>query len=65
MKDYDTNHEMENEYEYLTPREVMNLLCIGKNTFYRLVHSGQLPAFQIGKLWRVARDDLERFVRNS
>ena len=28
------------ENEYLTPREVMNLLYIGKNTFYKLVNSG-------------------------
>lgn len=46
------------ENEYLTPREVMNLLYIGKNTFYKLVNSGQLPAFRVGKLWRVRRDDI-------
>ena len=32
--------------EYLTPREVMELLAIGKNTFYKMVQSGQLPAFR-------------------
>lgn len=52
------------EYEFLTPREVMNLLCIGKSTFYRLVHSGELPAFRIGKLWRVKRSDLKRFANH-
>ncbi|WP_144032045.1 helix-turn-helix domain-containing protein [Oscillibacter ruminantium] len=49
------------ENEYLTPREVMSLLCIGKNKFYELVHSGELPAFRIGKLWRVRRWDLQRY----
>ena len=44
--------------EYLTPREVMELLAIGKNTFYKMVHSGQLPAFRIGRQWRVRRVDL-------
>ena len=48
------------EYEFLTPKEVMQELCIGKNTFYRLVNSGELPAFRIGKLWRVRRDDLKK-----
>ena len=38
------------EYDFLTPREVMQALCIGRNTFYRLVNSGNLPAFRIGKL---------------
>ena len=48
----DVNHEemSDIEYEFLTPKEVMNLLCVGKNTFYRLVNSGELPAFRIGKL---------------
>ena len=32
--------------EFLTPREVMELLAIGKNTFYKMVQSGQLPAFR-------------------
>ena len=49
------------ENEYLTPREVMNLLYIGKNTFYKLVNSGQLPAFRVGKLWRVRRDDIASY----
>ncbi|MDD3021262.1 MAG: helix-turn-helix domain-containing protein [Alphaproteobacteria bacterium] len=51
--------------EYLTPREVMDLLYIGKNTFYRLVNSGELPAFRIGKLWRVRREDVELYCRNK
>lgn len=62
--DYDAYEpqETEIENEFLTPREVMNLLYIGKNTFYKLVNSGQLPAFRIGKLWRVRRADLLSFV---
>ena len=45
--------------EFLTPREVMELLAIGRNTFYKMVQSGQLPAFRIGRQWRVRRDRLE------
>ena len=58
--DYDfyENEDQEIENEYLTPREVMNYLYIGKNLFYKLVNSGELPAFRIGKLWRVRREDL-------
>lgn len=56
--DYDQYDQKDIENEYLTPKEVMNLLYIGKNTFYRLVHSGELPAIRIGKLWRVKREAL-------
>ena len=60
MKDWDYDQYVQEdiENEYLTPKEVMNLLYIGKNTFYRLVHSGELPAIRIGKLWRVKREAL-------
>lgn len=51
--------EMENEV--LKPEEVMNYLCVGRNSFYKLVNSGALPAFRIGKLWRVSREALEKF----
>ena len=62
---YPIDDENEGEFrpnEYLTPREVMELLAIGRNTFYRLVNSGELPAFRIGKLWRVRRPDLEKWM---
>jgi len=66
MNKYDSYYDdllEEVENEYLTPKEVMNLLYIGRNTFYRLVNSGELPAFRIGKLWRVRRDDLQTFFK--
>ena len=58
---YEQNDEGYEEQinEYLTPHEVMELLAIGKNTFYKMVQSGQLPAFRIGRQWRVRRDRLE------
>lgn len=58
-------NELEIENEYLTPSEVMNLLYIGRNTFYKLVNSGELPAFRIGKLWRVSREALENYVKKT
>ena len=40
--DYDSLDERESISEYLTPREVMDLLYIGKNTLYGLLNSGEL-----------------------
>ena len=59
--DYVYEDEIENEY--LTPKEVMALLYIGRNTFYKLVNTGELPAFRLGKLWRVRREDLKSRLR--
>ena len=58
-------NELEIENEYLTPLEVQQLLYIGRNTFYKLVNSGELPAFRIGKLWRVSREALENYVKKT
>lgn len=58
---YDDDFE-EIDMEYLTPKEVMSLLYIGKNTFYRLVQTGELPAFRVGKQWRVHRKALFKFM---
>ena len=66
MKKYDEFefYEIEEEFEneYMTPKEVMNLLYIGRNTFYKLVNTGELSAFRVGKLWRVSRESLQMFV---
>lgn len=55
----DEDAEKNQTFERLTPRDVQIELGIGPNTFYRLVNSGQLPAYRIGKLWRVKRSELE------
>ncbi len=47
--------------EILTLREVRDYLGVGERTAYRLIQSGQLSAFRIGKLWRIRRKDLEQF----
>lgn len=46
---------------YLTPQELMELLCIGKNTVYKLLASGELKGFHVGKQWRVPREALIHF----
>lgn len=58
---YEDEHEEDRTYEFLMPQDVMEQLGIGRNTFYRLVNSGELPAFRIGKLWRVRRSELEKW----
>ncbi len=57
--------EMELENDCLSPKECMNYLYIGKSTFYKLVHSGELPAFRIGKLWRVPKSSLQVFIHRN
>jgi excisionase family DNA binding protein len=46
----------------LTPAEVMTQLRLPKTTFYRLVSSGELPAYKVGNQLRITRDAYARFL---
>ena len=38
----------------LTAREAMEILGGGKNTIYRLLDSGALKGFRVGRSWRIS-----------
>lgn len=42
----------------LTPREVAELMGLSAESVRRMCASGTLPAFKVGKSWRVVRDRL-------
>lgn len=50
------------QYTVLTPRDVMDILGIGKNAVYSLLNSGQLRGFRVGRSWRVTAEALEEFM---
>jgi len=52
----------ENISEILTVEEVAEMLYIGKNTVYKLLDSGELSAFRIGRVWKIPRDSIEEFI---
>lgn len=49
--------------ELLTIAEVAVYLKLSRRTAWRWCKAGQLPAVKIGHQWRVARSDLESFIR--
>ena len=46
----------------LTLKQCQELLQIGKNLMLYLIHNEEIPAFRVGKQWRIRRKDLERFM---
>jgi len=46
-------------------REVMRYLHISRSTLYRLLASGELIGRKVGRTWRFATDDLDRYVRRD
>lgn len=51
--------------EILRPGEVADFLCIHKNTVYKLIRRGELPAFRVGRSWRIRREVLAELVEEN
>ena len=53
------------DYDVLTAYEAMDYLGVGENTLYRLLKSGKLGAFRIGRIWKIPRKELDKFIDKS
>ena len=56
---------LNNTKEILTLNELQELLHIGKNTALRLVQSGDIEAFRVGKQWRILRKSINEYIYRS
>ncbi len=54
-----------NEYDILTPEEVMDYLNIGRNSLYALLNSGEIKAFRVGRNWKIPRKSLDKYIDES
>lgn len=48
--------------EILTREEVMEILKIGRSTFYKLLQTGQLKGFKEGNRYKVSVESVEKYV---
>ena len=55
-------HKEERVPVVLTAAEAMDILRVGKNTMYRLLNSGQLPATRIGRVWKIPEESLKNLL---
>lgn len=51
--------------DLLTVAQVAEQLQCSSGTVEQLARSGRLPAFKLGRLWRIRRQDLEAFCQPS
>jgi excisionase family DNA binding protein len=51
--------------EVLTVTEIAGYLRVSETTVWRWCSTGKLPAFRIGRSWRVRRTDLERHIKQA
>lgn len=45
--------------------KVMEKTGLSKRTLYTYIKRGRLPAFKVGKEWRVKIEDLKRFIETG
>ena len=53
---------LDNHPDVLSFRQVMEITHIGRNLLLRLLNSGEIPAFKMGKLWKVYKQDLIQYM---
>ncbi len=51
--------------DLLTVTEIANYLRVSETTVWRWCSTGKLPAFRIGRGWRVRRSDLDEYIKRS
>ncbi|TDL31046.1 DNA-binding protein [Jeotgalibacillus sp. S-D1] len=50
------------KHEIMTITQVSEYLQLSEMTTYKLVQTGKIPGFKIGRHWRVRRDDLDELI---
>lgn len=53
------------QVNFLTPEEVSMLLRVSVYTVRRWIKDGALPAYKVGRGWRIERADLEHWLRQQ
>ncbi len=56
--------EKDKKIDVLTVEEVAKLLKLSKITIYRLIKTGEIPAYKVGASWRINKDDLEAYIES-
>jgi excisionase family DNA binding protein len=48
--------------ERLTPQDLEEIFGLSRNTVYRWLQTGLIPAYQVEKTWLIARDQVKDWV---
>ena len=54
-----------NDYELLSAYEAMEYLGISENTLYSLLNNGSIGAFRIGRIWKIPKKELDKYIDKS
>lgn len=51
--------------EFLTTRQVLDLIKVDKSTVYRMAEGGRIPAVKVGRQWRFPADQIREWLNGS
>lgn len=49
----------------MTIKEVAEYLQLEEHTVYKMARKGEIPAFKLGKNWRVRKDLLDKWIEEQ
>ena len=56
---------MFNQYrDVVSVAELCEMLGVGKNTAYQLLHTGKIKAVRIGKVYKISKASVIHFLKN-
>jgi excisionase family DNA binding protein len=53
------------DVRFLTVSEVADVMRVSKMTVYRLIHSGEMPAVQFGRSYRVPESAVTDYLKDA
>jgi len=53
------------QIELLTVEQLCKVLQIGKNTAYKLIQTGEVKGFRVGRSWKIPRDSVIEYIKNQ
>lgn len=48
--------------DVITIEDLCEMLLIGKSTAYRLLRNHDIPAFKIGRIWKIPRESVTAYI---
>lgn len=48
--------------EILTVEQLCEVLGVGANTAYQMLHDGTISAFRIGRRWKIPRESVCKYI---
>jgi len=62
---YTLSANLTEEQSFLTLQEVSELLRVSVQTVRRWIKEGRLPAYKVGRAWRIGKVDLDKWLNRQ